>query len=59
MGNMGIPIVRNLGFKARSAFYLQIHSRSLAKARKVCDDLSVDGVTCAMRLHDRYATITK
>lgn len=59
MGNMGIPITRNLAFKARSAMYLQIHSRTLSKARRVCDDLSVDGATCAMRLHDRYSTMTK
>ncbi|RNF26224.1 dehydrogenase-like protein [Trypanosoma conorhini] len=59
MGNMGVPIARNLGFKARSAMYLQIHSRTLSKARRVCDDLSVDGASCAMRIHDRYATMTK
>ncbi|CCW70912.1 unnamed protein product [Phytomonas sp. Hart1] len=59
MGNMGIPILRNLAFKARGAFYLQIHSRSLNKARRVCDDLGVDGATCAMRLHHRYHTLTK
>ncbi|KAG8344606.1 NAD binding domain [Trypanosoma vivax] len=59
MGNMGVPIARNLGFKARSAMYLQIHSRTLSKARRVCDDLAVDGVTCAMRVHDRYSTMTK
>ncbi|KEG13646.1 dehydrogenase-like protein [Trypanosoma grayi] len=59
MGNMGVPIARNLGFKARSAMYLQIHSRTLNKARRVCDDLAVDGASCAMRLHDRYSTMTK
>nr|CCC89610.1 conserved hypothetical protein [Trypanosoma congolense IL3000] len=59
MGNMGVPIARNLGFKARSAMYLQIHSRTLSKARRVCDDLSVDGASCAMRIHDRYSTMTK
>lgn len=59
MGNMGIAIVRNLAFKARSAMYIQIHSRTLSKARKVCDDLGVDGATCAMRIHDRYRTLTK
>ncbi|AAZ10134.1 NAD binding domain of 6-phosphogluconate dehydrogenase/NAD-binding of NADP-dependent 3-hydroxyisobutyrate dehydrogenase, putative [Trypanosoma equiperdum] len=59
MGNMGVPIARNLGFKARSAMYLQIHSRALSKAKRVCDDLSVDGATCAMRIHDRYSTMTK
>ncbi|KPA79544.1 putative mitochondrial dehydrogenase-like protein [Leptomonas pyrrhocoris] len=59
MGNMGIPITRNLAFKARSAMYLQVHSRSVAKARKVCDDMSADGATCAMRIHDRYSTVTK
>jgi 3-hydroxyisobutyrate dehydrogenase-like beta-hydroxyacid dehydrogenase len=59
MGNMGIPITRNLAFKARSAMYLQVHSRNIAKARKVCDDMSADGATCAMRIHDRYSTVTK
>lgn len=59
MGKMGVSITRNLAFKGRSAMYLQIHSRSLAKARKVCDDLSVDGATCAMRLHDKYSTMSK
>lgn len=59
MGNMGIPITRNLAFKARSAMYLQLHSRTLSKARKVCDDMSADGATCAMRIHDRYSTMTK
>lgn len=59
MGNMGVPIARNLAFKARSAMYLQIHSRTLSKARRVADDLSVDGATCAMRLHDKYSTVTK
>lgn len=59
MGNMGVPITRNLAFKARSAMYLQVHSRTLAKARKVCDDMSADGATCAMRIHDRYSTVTK
>lgn len=59
MGNMGIPITRNLAFKARSAMYLQVHSRNIAKARKVCDDMSADGATCAMRIHDRYSTMTK
>ncbi|GET89197.1 dehydrogenase-like protein [Leishmania tarentolae] len=59
MGNMGIPITRNLAFKARSAMYLQIHSRTLSKARQVCDDMSADGATCAMRIHDRYSTMTK
>lgn len=59
LGNMGLPIARNLAFKARSAMYLQLHSRSLAKARQVCDDLSADGATCAMRIHDDYRTMTK
>lgn len=59
MGNMGVPIARNLAFKARSAMYLQIHSRKLSKAKRICDDMGVDGATCAMRLHDRYSTVTK
>lgn len=59
MGKMGVSITRNLAFKARSAMYLQLHSRTLSKARKVSDDMSVDGATCAMRLHDKYSTMTK
>jgi 3-hydroxyisobutyrate dehydrogenase-like beta-hydroxyacid dehydrogenase len=59
MGRMGVPVTRNLAFKARSAMYLQIHSRSMEKARKVCDDMGVDGATCAMRIHNKYSTMTK
>jgi 3-hydroxyisobutyrate dehydrogenase-like beta-hydroxyacid dehydrogenase len=59
MGKMGVSITRNLAFKARSAMYLQLHSRTLSKARKVSDDMGVDGATCAMRLHDKYSTMTK
>ncbi|KAH9599474.1 3-hydroxyisobutyrate dehydrogenase [Trypanosoma melophagium] len=59
MGNMGVPIARNIGFKSHGAVYLQLHSRTLQKARRVCDDLAVDGAACAMRTHDRYATMTK
>eukprot|EP00758_Cryptobia_borreli_P004133 Tbor_TRINITY_DN4205_c0_g1::TRINITY_DN4205_c0_g1_i2::g.23838::m.23838/K00020/mmsB, HIBADH; 3-hydroxyisobutyrate dehydrogenase len=59
MGQMGVPIARNLAFKGRGSLYLQIHSRSLAKARKVCSDLSADGATCAMRIHNQYSTVTK
>lgn len=59
MGKMGVSITRNLAFKARSAMYLQLHSRTISKARKVSDDMGVDGATCAMRLHDKYSTMTK
>eukprot|EP00796_Vickermania_ingenoplastis_P003813 gene3813-2699_t len=59
MGNMGIPIARNLAFKARSAMYLQLHSRSFNKVRQVSEAISTDGATCAMRLHNRYSTMTK
>ncbi|CUG94323.1 6-phosphogluconate dehydrogenase-like, putative [Bodo saltans] len=59
MGKMGVSITRNLAFKARSAMYLQLHSRTLSKARKVSEDMGVDGATCAMRLHDKYSTMTK
>lgn len=56
---MGIPIARNLAFKARSAMYLQLHSRDPRKLRMVSDAISTDGATCAMRLHHRYSTMTK
>jgi 3-hydroxyisobutyrate dehydrogenase-like beta-hydroxyacid dehydrogenase len=59
MGRMGVPITRNLAFKSRSALYLQIHSRSLARAKHVSNDLAMDGAQCAMRLHDKYSTMTK
>lgn len=59
MGSMGVPITRNLGFKGRGSLYLQIHSRSLERAKKVAADLSIDGATCAMRLHNKYPTVTK
>lgn len=59
MGRMGVSIARNLAFKSRSAIYLQLHSRSMAKAKKVCDDMSIDGATCAMRVHDKYTTMSK
>lgn len=59
MGNMGVPIARNLAFKARSAMYLQLCSRSLTKVKKVSEAISTDGATCAMRLHHRYSTLSK
>lgn len=59
LGNMGIPIARNIAFKARSAMYLQLHSRDPRKLRMVSDAISTDGATCAMRLHHRYSTMTK
>lgn len=59
MGSMGVPIARNLGFKGRGSLYLQLHSRSLERAKKVSSDLAIDGATCAMRLHSRYSTVTK
>lgn len=59
MGSMGVPIARNLAFKARSAMYLQLHSRSLQKVKAVSDAISTDGATCAMRLHHQYRTVTK
>ena len=59
MGRMGVPIARNLAFKSRGALYLQLHSRELSRAKLVSNDLSVDGAQCAMRLHNRYETMTK
>ena len=59
MGKMGVPIASNLAFKAHSSIYLQIHSRSLQRAKTVCDKISIDGATCAMRLHDKYSTLGK
>ena len=59
MGGMGLPITRNIAFKSRGGVYLQVHSRSIAKAKKVCSDLSADGATCAMRVHNKYSTVTK
>lgn len=59
MGNMGVPIVRNIAFKSHSAVYLQVHSRSLQQATKVCDNLERDGAQCAMRMHNKYSTVTK
>lgn len=56
---MGIPIARNLAFKARSAMYLQLHSRDSKKLKMVSEAISTDGATCAMRLHHRYRTMTK
>lgn len=59
LGNMGIPIARNLAFKARSAIYLQLHSRDPKKLKMVSEAISADGATCALRLHHRYRTVTK
>jgi 3-hydroxyisobutyrate dehydrogenase-like beta-hydroxyacid dehydrogenase len=59
LGRMGVPIVRNIAFKSRSSMYLQLHSRSLTRATEVCDAMAKDGAQCAMRIHSKYATITK
>lgn len=59
MGRMGVPIARNIAFKSRNAVYLQLHSRSLARAKEVGHSISFDGAQCAMRLHNQYATVTK
>ena len=59
VGHMGLPILRNLAFKSRAAMYLQLHSRSLPKVTKIADKLSQDGAPCAMRLHNRYSTLSK
>ena len=59
MGRMGVPIARNIAFKSRTAMYLQLHSRTLSRAKKVADDLQIDGAQCAMRLHNKYSTMSK
>ena len=59
MGRMGLPIVRNIAFKSRSSMYLQLHSRNLNRATTVCDAMAKDGAQCAMRIHNKYSTITK
>jgi 3-hydroxyisobutyrate dehydrogenase-like beta-hydroxyacid dehydrogenase len=59
LGRMGAPIARNLAFKSRTAVYLQLHSRNISRARKLSDDLAMDGAQCAMRLHHKYETMTK
>lgn len=59
-GKMGTPILRNMAFKAQGSFYLQIHSREMSKARKVADDIAIEGAAqCAIRLHNTYDTMTK
>jgi 3-hydroxyisobutyrate dehydrogenase len=59
MGKMGVPIASSIAFKAHGSVYLQIHSRSMQRAKTVCDNIAQDGATCAMRLHDKYTTLAK
>ncbi|EPY26996.1 3-hydroxyisobutyrate dehydrogenase [Angomonas deanei] len=56
---MGLPIARNIAFKARSSVYLQLHSRTKSKLKIISEDMQADGVTCALRLHDKYSSMSK
>jgi 3-hydroxyisobutyrate dehydrogenase-like beta-hydroxyacid dehydrogenase len=58
-GRVGQPILVNLAFKARNSLYLQIHSRSRAKAAQLVDKVQRDGAQVACRMHDKYGTMSK
>jgi 3-hydroxyisobutyrate dehydrogenase-like beta-hydroxyacid dehydrogenase len=59
VGRMGGPLLVNLAFKSRNSLYLQVHSRSKTKASEVVDKLQRDGCQSAIRMHDKYSTVTK
>ena len=59
LGNMGLPIARNIAFKSRTALYLQLYSRNRETVSTIADHIAQDGAQCAIRLHHQLPTVTK